>query len=173
MDENYKVYKLTFPNSKVYIGTTRQELCKRWLNGNGYNKQPIIYKAIKYYKWENIKKKLLCENLNKEEAEKKEKELISLYKSTDSNYGYNLEGGGTKGKKILDETRKKHSIASRGENNGMYGYKFSKEQREEMSRKRKGENHPLYGKHHTEESKQKMRIAKLKRKKLKEVLQIC
>ena len=32
-ENNYYVYKHTFPNNKVYIGITQQEPQKRWKNG--------------------------------------------------------------------------------------------------------------------------------------------
>ena len=74
--ENYKVYKHTFPNGKVYIGITQQTLIRRWQNGKGYYKNSFISKAINKYGWENVKHEVLFENLTKEEAEQKEIEHI-------------------------------------------------------------------------------------------------
>lgn len=93
MLENYKVYMHTFPNNKKYIGITRQDLEKRWQNGNGYKHQPI-YKYIIDVGWDNIDHDVLYENLTQNEAQEKEKELIELYDSI--NNGYNIsDGGGT------------------------------------------------------------------------------
>ena len=44
---NYKVYKHTSPNGKVYIGITCNDVRDRWQYGNGYAKQPLFYNAIK------------------------------------------------------------------------------------------------------------------------------
>ena len=58
----------TFPNGKRYIGITKQELNARFDNGNGYKNNPMK-RAIKKYKWENVKHDLLFDNLTKEQAE--------------------------------------------------------------------------------------------------------
>ena len=64
--DNYKIYKHTFPNGKVYIGLTSQEPKKRWgSDGNGYYGQKYIYRAIKKYGWKNIKHEILFDNLSK------------------------------------------------------------------------------------------------------------
>lgn len=125
MDKNYKVYIHIFPNNKVYIGITRNRTDIRWANGKGYNRQKIMKNAIKKYGWENIKHKVLYENLTKEEAEQKEIELIAFYKSNQRKYGYNIENGGNCVGKMSEETKKKISKSNIGKNtgikNGMYG----------------------------------------------------
>lgn len=92
--ESYFVYKHTAPNGKVYIGITRQNPEKRWSKGLGYNRYGIFHNAIKKYGWENIKHEILFFGLTKEEAKKKEIELIAQYKSTEREYGYNMSPGG-------------------------------------------------------------------------------
>lgn len=95
----YYVYKHIFPNGKVYIGITCKKPIYRWNNGNGYKKtSSFMYNAIKKYGWNNIKHEILFENLKKEDAEKKEIELIDFYKSCDRKFGYNLKSGGNCGK---------------------------------------------------------------------------
>lgn len=91
---NYFLYKHTAPNGKVYIGITKQVPQKRWLNGKGYAANEHFYNAIKKYGWNNIKHDILFSNLTKEEACKKEIELIAFYNSNNSSYGYNNSSGG-------------------------------------------------------------------------------
>lgn len=80
-------------NSKVYIGITRQEPTRRWAKGNGY-RDSYFYNAIKKYGWDNFEHVILYEGLSKEDACRKEKELISHYDSTNRDKGYNIASGG-------------------------------------------------------------------------------
>lgn len=163
---NYIVYKHTFPNGKVYIGATSQKPNYRWKNGRGYIGSTRMENAIKKYGWKNVRHEILITNLTKEEAEQKERELIVYYNSYDKRYGYNLEKGGSKGKEISEETKEKLSKALSGENNPMYGKTYTLKQRQLISKRTKGENNPMYGKrgkdnpnygrHLTEEQKQKL-----------------
>jgi group I intron endonuclease len=108
----YSVYMHTFPNGKVYIGITARNPIKRWgYNGNGYRYQPLVYNAILKYGWDNIKHEILFTNLLQEEAEQKEIELIAQYDSTNHDYGYNIENGGSTIGKHSEETRQKISQA--------------------------------------------------------------
>lgn len=134
----YFVYMHIFPNNKKYIGITSQKPERRWNNGKGYKKSTRIYNAIKKYQWINVKHIILYENLSKQKAEIKEKELIKTYKTYDDKYGYNLELGGNLNKKVSIETKKKLSERSSGKNNPMYG------------------KSAMLGKHHTEETKKKL-----------------
>lgn len=90
----YTVYKHTCPNGKIYIGITKRNVEKRWLNGKGYERQPPFYNAILKYGWDNIDHEILFENLTKEEACEKEVEMIAYYKSHDRRYDYNDTIGG-------------------------------------------------------------------------------
>ena len=125
MGNNYKVYIHIFPNNKVYIGITRNRTDIRWANGKGYKKQEVMSNAINKYGWKNIEHKVLYENLTKEEAEQKEIELISYYKSNQRKYGYNIQNGGNSNGMHSEETKRKmsksHIGKNIGENNGMYG----------------------------------------------------
>lgn len=85
----YKIYLLTFPNNKVYIGITSQSEKDRWKNGDGYIYNEIMYNDILKYGWKNIKKNILYKDLLYNEAREKEKELIINYKSHLKKYGYN------------------------------------------------------------------------------------
>lgn len=96
MENNYSVYKHTSPSGKVYIGITGIKPKDRWDSGFGYKGQ-VFERAIKKYGWENITHEILFTGLSKEEACKKEIELIAEYKSNDSRYGYNASLGGEGG----------------------------------------------------------------------------
>ena len=100
----YYVYKHTFPNSKVYIGITKQNPEKRWRNGFGYTHNLFLKNAIQKYGWENIKHEILFDKLTEEEAYQKEIELIAYYKSNQREYGYNLSTGGECGSKGVKKT---------------------------------------------------------------------
>ena len=45
----YKIYGHKSPSGKWYIGRTKQELEKRWKNGNGYKDSPKFYNALLKY----------------------------------------------------------------------------------------------------------------------------
>ncbi len=75
--ENFKVYKHTSPNGKVYIGITKQDVKQRWRDGNGYKTQPLFYRAIQKYGWDNITHEILFEGLDKSEAEQKETGILN------------------------------------------------------------------------------------------------
>lgn len=98
--ENYSVYKLTFPDNKIYIGISINPKI-RWSRGHGYKNNKIMDKEIKNVGWENITHEILFENLSKEEANNKEKELIKFYNSTNKEKGFNRTTGGIKGCKFV------------------------------------------------------------------------
>ncbi len=115
MNNNYTVYMHTvIANGKRYVGMTGKDVRRRW-GGNGcaYTKSQYFAKAIAKYGWENIKHEILFTGLSKEEAEKKEIELITMYDLTNHSKGYNIAhgGGGTVGVKASEETRRKLSIS--------------------------------------------------------------
>lgn len=150
-DKCYTVYKHTFPNNKVYIGITQQEPEKRWKKGLGYDShQKIMKRAIKKYGWENIKHEILFQNLNRDEACKKEIELIAFYNSTNKEKGYNIsEGGeGTIGVKPTEESKRKNRLAHLGK-------KVSLETRKKISESNKGKHNIK----RTEEQKKKISVA--------------
>ena len=112
-DRCYTVYMHTSPSGKRYIGITSMTIEKRWLNGKGYQNQ-MFYRAIQKYGWNNFKHEILFENLTKKEAEQKERDLISYYKSNQSKYGYNIENGGSSTGKMSEETKRKISEINKG-----------------------------------------------------------
>ena len=100
--KTWKIYKHTnVINGKSYIGQTSAKDPKtRWANGKGYSRRnPVFYKAIQKYGWENFKHEILVDNiLTLEEANKLEIKFIAQYhtyiKDPDC-WGYNTTPGGS------------------------------------------------------------------------------
>lgn len=90
----WSVYKHTTPSGKVYIGITSKEPKYRWNSGHGYRKCKGFWNAIVKYGWNNIRHEILYQGLTKIQAEQVERDLIKLYQSTDSRFGYNIMPGG-------------------------------------------------------------------------------
>lgn len=84
-EEQWSVYKLTFPNNKIYIGISKAPET-RWSKGEGYRNQSV-YEAIKEFGWDNIKHDILASNLTKTKALELEKKLIEKFQTI--RYGYN------------------------------------------------------------------------------------
>ena len=87
------LYKMTFPNGMVYIGTA-YDIHNRWANrGAGYRSQRV-WAAIKEFGWENIEKEIVLHiPLDKknpwrssDEIRKRERELIKEYGSRSYNF---------------------------------------------------------------------------------------
>lgn len=58
MEDRHYVYKLTFPDGKVYFGSTGN-IKSRWRgNGDGYRALPV-YEWIQKFGWENVKKEVI------------------------------------------------------------------------------------------------------------------
>jgi group I intron endonuclease len=172
----YCVYKHTAPNGKIYIGLTCKKPSYRWQSGNGYKDNEYFWRAIQKYGWDNIKHEILFNNLTKQEACKKEIELIAQYKSNNNEYGYNLSSGGEfgsigvkrseeekrrlsefhRGKRLTEEHRKKLSDSHKGikpteesrkkRSESMKGKIRSEEYRRRISESKKGKINPSYGK---------------------------
>lgn len=133
----YIVYKHTSPSGKVYIGITKHKNPeKRWgKNGGGYVGS-YFYHAIEKYGWDNIKHEILFSKLSKEEACKKEINLISYYKSL--NISYNIADGGDGVHGLDEETRKRMGHDQHGENNSFYNHKHTEESKKLIGEKSKG-----------------------------------
>lgn len=91
MNNIYSIYKLTFPNGKVYIGQTKLQPEQRWKNGKGYKGQ-AVYIPIITYGWDNVKKEILHENLTAEQANELETHYIKVFNARIN--GYNQDDGG-------------------------------------------------------------------------------
>lgn len=133
----YTVYKHTSPSGKIYMGITSRKPEYRWNHGRGYKEidQPVFYRAIKKYGWDNITHEILYSGLQEKDAKNLEISLIKQYKLL--GLSYNITDGGDgfrgathrKGKKASEETKRKMREARRGTNKGI--------------------NNPMYGRHET------------------------
>lgn len=143
--DTYKVYMHIFPNNKKYVGITKQRLNVRWKNGYGYERCPLMWKAIQKYGWENIEHILLFDNFTKEQAENTEIMLIKNLKTNNKKYGYNIANGGN----CIGTVSEKTKLI--------------------ISKKNKGRPNKYKGIPRSEETKLKIKKAKEKYKKPKEI----
>lgn len=118
MNKNYCVYvHVNKIDYKKYFGLTSMKPQDRWRNGYGYlgkNKDgsychPHFANAILKYSWDNFEHIIIATGLTKEEAEQMEIELIAKYKTTDRNFGYNIQNGGSSIGKLAEESKIKIS----------------------------------------------------------------
>lgn len=90
------VYKLTFPDDKVYIGQTSCSLPRRCQRGKNYKRNPKLTADVQRYGWDNFTLEILRENISGEYADIIERAAIVHYNATAPN-GYNKECGGIHG----------------------------------------------------------------------------
>lgn len=139
--KSYTVYMHISPSNKRYIGITSLNLDKRWgKTGNGYKTQQYFYRAIEKYGWDNFQHIIIAKGLDEETAKWLEIQLIREWDTTDKNKGYNITLGGesANGYSPSEETRKKISKATSGENNPFYGKQHSEETKKKLSEINKG-----------------------------------
>lgn len=134
MVNKWTVYRHISPSGKVYIGTTSQNVERRWNSGKGYTLCKAFYNAILKYGWDNIKHEVLFTNLSEERAKRLEIELIRHYKKL--RISYNITNGG----------------------DGMLGYRHSEEVLVRLRKSLKGRKSPNKGKCMKESTKIKLSI---------------
>lgn len=153
MNKNYCVYvHVNKIDYKKYFGLTSMKPQDRWRNGYGYlgkNKDgsyrhPHFANAILKYSWDNFEHIIIATGLTKEEAEQMEIELIAKYKTTDRNFGYNIQNGGSSIGKLADESKIKIS-------NTLKEYYMTND-------------NPMLGKKHKQESNRKNMLSQPNRK---------
>lgn len=146
-------YLHIFPNDKIYVGTTQRIKPEiRWQNGSGYKKQPLVWRAIQKYGWENVKHKVI-ECKTPEEMWEMERELIKEYDTTNHDKGYNCSLGGESGSTGVvrsEEYKKKQRQSHKGQKAWNKGKVMSDEFRRKMSKSAK--NRPPI----SEETRKKM-----------------
>lgn len=93
--KKYIIYKITnLVNGKIYIGSTRQRLSKRWC-GHKYDAKYVthgglLYKAMNKYGFSNFKIEEIFNVFDVNNLELIEKEFIITYRSNDDKFGYNI-----------------------------------------------------------------------------------
>lgn len=160
--ENYTVYMHRLYDGRVYIGITSKRPEQRWRNGSGYSNSGKFYNAIRKHGWDSFEHIILETGLSREEAEKREVELIAEYDSTDRKKGFNVSLGGSCGIQLSEDVKEQLRVQATGR-------KASEETREKMSAVRKGrkqsEDHirkraqTRVGTHLSEETKRKISLA--------------
>lgn len=94
-------------NKKKYFGITKNQVFERWERyGSGYKRGTHIRNAFLKYGWDSFSHFVVIDNLTYSEALSYEKAFISLYKTTNREYGYNKDKGG-KDFMLRAEVRKK------------------------------------------------------------------
>ncbi len=113
------IYRMIFPNGKMYIGLTTRTIRERKNEHKSdflskRNNWPV-YNAMNKYGWENIKWEILEDNITDFEY-LKEREAFNILKyDTYLPNGYNmtLGGEGRYGRIVSEETRKKMSLSQK------------------------------------------------------------
>jgi len=124
-----------------------------------------LQRAFQKYSEDNFEVRIL-EEVQEDMLDVRERAWIAYYRSTDEQFGYNLQSGGSFGKHLSEETKQKISKANKGQIPWIEGRHHSDETRLKMSKARKGEKHSdehkqkaseaNKGKHHSEETKLKI-----------------
>ena len=83
--------------AKYYVGITSRDPNVRF-GHNGKNYRGIHFRqAINKYGWENIKHRIICDELTRDDSFELEQKIISCLHSNEKQYGYNLTPGGDGG----------------------------------------------------------------------------
>lgn len=186
------LYKITFPNGKVYFGVSinpEKRLKRHKSSAHKGSKNYLLHHALRKYpdqetfeiiKWGTV-----------EEIFKAEAEYIYNHSSSERKYGYNMALGGTsgmlnrshsekskqlmsesksgnkhhkywEGKTFSEEHKKKMSEARRKRPGPNLGRKLTDSWKENISKSTSGENNSFYGRTHSPETLEKMRVAQRK-----------
>lgn len=180
------IYKiLNIINGKCYIGKTEQSLEKRWarhlyLVKSGKNR--YLYDAIRCYGVDNFKLEIIETCESRTQLDEREKFWISHFKTTEKQFGYNMNEGGTggrhtqevidkiaekrRGRKLTQEHKDKISRSHKGKiktsehleniSKGLTGIKRSDETKKKLREISKGRKSPMEGKFHSEKTRKQL-----------------
>lgn len=90
------IYKIEFPNGKVYIGQTRNFVARQrrhFDEAQKGNERPV-YNAIRKYFKESLELQIIDTAETPDELDQKEIDWIAYFDSTNPENGYNLTSGG-------------------------------------------------------------------------------
>lgn len=110
----YRIYKLTAPDGRCYIGQTKRPLEERWNHGRNYEECPRINDAILTYGWDAFTKEVLEECQDEASATQREQYWIDYFNATNPEFGLNLSSGGKTGYSHAVESKQKMSAARMG-----------------------------------------------------------
>ena len=145
----HKIYKLTFPGGKCYIGRTHQKLSDRIsqhrCDSIKRNKDQAVHRAIRKYGPKSFDVEVLGESSTQESAEVLELFFINENNSVRNGYNntYQTKGGGDQWEGRRD-TQEYKDFQSKmrgmgvGKKNAMYGKKHTAEARSKQKEKAKG-----------------------------------
>lgn len=90
-------------NGKRYYGITSMNPKRRWSRGRHYTGCTHFYNAIKHYGWDGFEHKVIVSKITKSFAEIIERGMIEHHKTTDPNFGYNIQPGGLRSGGLSEE----------------------------------------------------------------------
>lgn len=141
---------------KVYIGQTFQELNQRWIRHKAaatQGRSSYFPTAIRKYGPESFDIKPLVIVGTKEDADFYEKKLISIFRSNEKQFGYNVTAGGDV--QPMDNPESREKVSTR-----LKGRIVSDKTKALQSKSKKEwlsghpERHNFWGRHHSEETKE-------------------
>lgn len=107
----YCIYLLIFPDWTLYVGYCKGDPEKRWQNGKNYRNNPELLQAVKDAGgWQNVRKKILIENVSYKLAMFFEPHFIKAFDCQYPN-GYNKDSGGRRGYHRCQATKDKIGTA--------------------------------------------------------------
>lgn len=154
-------------NGKQYIGQTINSLDERIKSHYKRSKNKFANEAfmcaLRKHKKENWRWEILVENVPIDQLDLFERSYIWGLSAFE--FGYNLTTGGTGGRILSEESRRKMSISRSGLNHPNFGKPLSEETKRKISianMGRKGmigKNHPMFGKTHDKAARKKISVA--------------